>query len=305
MDIFLREYQVPRSDDSLEKKMDIYLQKPQSLQKPSLTELEEQKIPLNENEEEKIENSHDIISIKKNMNFQKPTMINLYPLEVSTNSQTNEKKFIDIKKAINPKNFRLDNTLNSAGSSCLGSIYFLLHERCKAYDFKLKRPNFENLFSKNILYHQQFISLKIKQIFIYQLPENKEVIRKMIEEKKDDVFEFIVDCTFEFIYKKYLGNINKNEENDEHIIPIDENNDDFNTQIWIDKNIQIKTLNDIIKEKKDKMKKPSKKKKQLTEQEIEMKINYFKEISINFIKIVKGEGKLKKRNPKQPDFKFE
>ena len=40
MDIFLREYQVPRSDDSLEKKMDIYLQKPQSLQKPSLTELE-------------------------------------------------------------------------------------------------------------------------------------------------------------------------------------------------------------------------------------------------------------------------
>lgn len=249
----------------------------------SFPQLDEQSQSLNqENDEENINNfNEEITSMAKNNNTHRSKTNIVNQNENQTNYQSNGL----ISTDVSTKKPRNDNLLNSAGSSCLFQIYVLLNQICEKYKLSLKRPNFQKLFCNNNNYHLQFINAKIYQIFIHNCPYNEEIIRRIVKEFKDKVFINIVNRTFEFIYKKYI------EEETDNIICLNENNI----------NIEIKTLSQVVNERKAKMKYNE----YLSEDKIVEKISTFEEISKNFLIEIKGGGKLiPRKNAKPPKFKF-
>ena len=257
---------------------------PEDPQNSSLTGLDEQipddsqDLPSNkEMDEERINQSNkQVLSISKNKNSHKgkKTIIDLN--EAKTNYQTKGTKSTGKKK----KNSRRENKINSGGGGCLGEIHRYLNNICKKYNLELIQPNFQHLFCGNILYHQQFIKAKIYQIFRHNCPKNDQVISKMVEQNNQD-FNYTINLTFEFIYKKYI------EEKKDNDICIDENEEKG-----------IRNLKQVVKERREALEN----KENSTKEEFE-KLEEFELNSKNFFKEL---GKIKKRdNSQEPKFHFE
>ena len=103
----------------------------------------------------------------------------------------------------------------------------------------------------------------------------------MVLEKKDNEFVREINLTFKYIYEKYI------EEKSDNGMPIDEN-----------KEIGIRTLKQVVKERREQLEKKG----IATQEEIE-KLADFELNSKNFFKELKN---IKKRsNSKTPKFQFE
>ena len=258
---------------------------PQASQNSSLTGLNEQ-VPLdsqnmpssNENDEERIgQSNREVTSISKNKNSHKKRKIMIDPNGATTNYQTNGTNSTAMKK----KNSRRENKINSAGAGCFGEIYTYLYNMCIINGFELKRPNFQHLFCGNILYHEQFLKARIYQILRHEIPENDQIIRAMVLEKKNNEFIHIINLTFKYIYEKYI------EEKSDNGMPIDENEE-----------IGIRTLKQVVEERREQLEKKG----IATQEELE-KLDDFEFNSKNFFEELKN---IKKRsNSKTPKFQFE
>jgi hypothetical protein len=258
---------------------------PQASQNSSLTGLNEQ-VPLdsqnmpssNENDEERIgQSNREVTSISKNKNSHKKRKIMIDPNGATTNYQTNGTNSTAMKK----KNSRRENKINSAGAGCFGEIYTYLYNMCIINGFELKRPNFQHLFCGNILYHEQFLKARIYQILRHEIPENDQIIRAMVLEKKNNEFIHIINLTFKYIYEKYI------EEKSDNGMPIDENEE-----------IGIRTLKQVVEERREQLEKKG----IATQEELE-KLADFELNSKNFFEELKN---IKKRsNSKTPKFQFE
>jgi hypothetical protein len=257
----------------------------QASQNSSLTGLNEQ-VPLdsqnmpssNENDEERIgQSNREVTSISKNKNSHKKRKIMIDPNGATTNYQTNGTNSTAMKK----KNSRRENKINSAGAGCFGEIYTYLYNMCIINGFELKRPNFQHLFCGNILYHEQFLKARIYQILRHEIPENDQIIRAMVLEKKNNEFIHIINLTFKYIYEKYI------EEKSDNGMPIDENEE-----------IGIRTLKQVVEERREQLEKKG----IATQEELE-KLADFELNSKNFFEELKN---IKKRsNSKTPKFQFE
>lgn len=295
MDQFNEHFQLPSEEEENEsvnlkeckEGIALYINSIDYPQNSSLTGLNEQftddnqGLPSNkENDEEKINQSNEqVTSISKNKNSHigKKTIIDLNGAK--TKYQTNETKSTGKKK----KNSRRENKINSAGAGCLGEIHKYLNYICGQYNLDLIRPNFQHLFGGNILYHQQFIKARIYQIFSHNNRENHQVINEVINQKNKN-FNYTINLTFEYIYKKYI------EEKEENEMSIDENEENEEKG--------IRNLKQVVKERREALEK----KKIFSKEEFE-KIEDFEYNSKNFFIELK---KIKKRiNCQEPKFHFE
>ena len=175
---------------------------------------------------------------------------------------------------------RRENKINHSGSACFREILKLLNKILEKYGLKLKPVNFETLFSRNYLYHIQFMIAKIYQILIKNV-HNEEVISKMVFEIKDREFIYILNLTFEFVCKYF-----SEEERDNDMI-IDEK-----------KEKAIKAL----KEASEQIIEEMQKKGGFTEEKIYEEKNAFK---LNSQAFFKDFANIKPRQPKCPDFQFD
>jgi len=292
VDIFYEYFQLaidnkPVKQNSFEKTIENLSNNPQASQNSSLTGLREQipqyiqNMPLNEeNDEEKIDQANrKVASISKNKNYHKKGKIIIDPNGETTNYQTDGTN----STTKTYKNSRREHKINSAGAGCLGEIYTYLYNMCVIYGYKLKRPNFQHLFCGNILYHQQFTKAKIYQIFRHNCPQNDQVINIMVAQNNQD-FNYTINLTFEFIYKKYI------EEKKDNDICIDENEENEEKG--------IRNLKQVVKERREALEN----KENSTKEEFE-KLEEFELNSKNFFKEL---GKIKKRdNSQEPKFHFE
>ena len=205
-----------------------------------------------------------------------------------TKDKTNKKKKVpqtqDSTEKVSHTKYAPDNNRCKVVTSFMENVFNTAQKRCEINGLKLNKNDIKkNQFGWNIIHFNNFISAKIYQILGYQDEHNKEVIKKMCEEIEDEVFIFLMSCTFEYQYNKYI--------NGDNIIHLDESQ------------ISLTPFEEVIKEKKIKLinKKIKKKGGQpLIKEElddIEKEINDFREYSKNFLKDIKGEGKLKKRKP--------
>ena len=226
----------------------------------------------NENNSEDQDNFDDYINYKSYMN----DLINLN----SKASRKNKKR--KIKDGHTRE--RPDDLRDMAGTTFMKSIHSLLKERCKKYQLKIKKPNFKKQFGCNSILYSKFIKAKLYQIYIFNNKKNKDVIKKMTIIRKDKVFIDIMKCTFENLYSKYI----EEEKKDNNTICIDEN----------DQKKSFDKLTDMAEQKRNKLKNN---KKNLSEEEINQRINNFIKYSKNLIKDIKGEGTLHKRSPKNPN----
>ena len=235
----------------------------------------------NDEDEEKIAQSNiQVTLISKNKNSHKNKKIMLDLNGTTTNYQSNGTKSNSMKK----KKSRREHRINSAGAGCLNEIHKYLNNICGKYSLELEHPNFQNLFCGNIKYHLQFIHAKIYQIFIHNRPKNDKVISKMVKEIKNKKFNYIINLTFDFIYKKYI------EEKNDNDMLIDENEKN--------KEIGIRTLKQVVEERK----KALEKKEIVTEEDIE-KIDDFEFNSKNFFVELKNIEM--RENCQEPKFHFE
>ena len=200
----------------------------------------------NENNSEDQDNFDDYINYKSYMN----DLINLN----SKASRKNKKR--KIKDGHTRE--RPDDLRDMAGTTFMKSIHSLLKERCKKYQLKIKKPNFKKQFGCNSILYSKFIKAKLYQIYIFNNKKNKDVIKKMTIIRKDKIFIDIMKCTFENLYSKYI----EEEKKDNNTICIDEN----------DQKKSFDKLTDMAEQKRNKLKNN---KKNLSEEEINQRINNF------------------------------
>ena len=165
------------------------------------------------------------------------------------------------------------NILRKNATGCMDSIYNSLNKRIKIYfpKHKLKRVDFSQQFRYNVD-NKRFIQQKLYKILRYRNRKNQLVIKMMIK-KKDRIFMYIINCTFEYFYSKYIAEKNK--------IYFDEKDTYSNC---------FETLSVIADEKE--------KSKQFKEDWTKEK---FLESSKQFLKEVNGDGKLKYRKRRIPN----
>ena len=225
----------------------------------------------NENNSEDQDNFDNYINNKSYMN-------DLINLNTKASRKNKKRKIKDGHTRERPDDLR-----DMAGTTFMKSIHSLLKERCKKYQLKIKKPNFKKQFGCNSILYSKFIKAKLYQIYIFNNKKNKDVIKKMTIIRKDKVFIDIMKCTFENLYSKYIE-----EKKDNNTICIDEN----------DQKKSFDKLTDMAEQKRNKLKNN---KKNLSEEEINQRINNFIKYSKNLIKDIKGEGTLHKRSPKNPN----
>ena len=100
------------------------------------------------------------------------------------------------------------NILRKCGTAFMDSLYTALNYRCKIHNIRrLKKINFNNQFGYN-KDNKKFINQKIYKILRNENKNNQEVLKKMAK-KKDIVFMYMINCTFEHLYRKYIRGKNK------------------------------------------------------------------------------------------------
>ena len=246
------------------------------------------------NTEEMIGDKDEIHSIKKNE--KKPVMINaknVYgPGEQNkttkkikenkevTQMKTKEATLLTQKKrgSGEPKSKKkerhtkkwADNKRCKCGTTFMEVIYDALNKRCKPYNLKFNRPNFKKLFGWNCIQYNKFIISKFYQIFEYEDENNKNIIDFMTKEIKDEIFIFIMRCTYEYLYDKFIKG--------ENTISINDNE------------FSLTSFKEAFDKRRKKLIE-----KEVPLNEIEEEINDLIEYSKIFIKEIKGNGDLRQR----------
>ena len=166
------------------------------------------------------------------------------------------------------------NILRKTMTAFANSKYPDLNKRCKKYErnLRLKKINVTKQFGYNVD-NKRFIKLKFYKILRYKNKHNQKVIDKMTKKYKDRIFIFIINCTFEHLYRKYIEN-KKN-------IYFDDKNNYSNC---------LETLDEIANKKEE-----------LNEFDEDWTKEKFLEASKQFLDEVNGNGKLRNRSRRIPN----
>ena len=182
-----------------------------------------------------------------------------------------------------------DNNRCKVVTSFTENIFNAAQKRCDIYKLSLNKNDIKRKqFGFNTIHYNNFINAKLYQILGYEDEHNQEVIKTMCEEKKDEAFIFLMSCTFEYQYNKYI--------NGDTIIHLDENE------------ISLTPFEEVVEKKRTKLIKKKEGGKEGSPlaiedyEDIDKEINDFIYYSKNFLKDIQGEGELIKRKPKNTLF---
>ena len=203
----------------------------------------------------------EFIPMEQNQNTrnQRSNNINNTEGNSSTQSQTKNKK----------KKVRTDNQRVQCATNFMGEIYNIINGQCIKEGLKIKKPNIEKQIGYNIDLRKKFSSAKIYQIFIYGNKENKKIIKKMVEKKKDE-FIYLMINTFEDLFNKYIS-----KENDK-ILGLNENDSLLKS---------FPTIENALNKKREKYLKEG-----MDQEEIDKRLNRLEKYSLSFIKDIREEG---------------
>lgn len=168
------------------------------------------------------------------------------------------------------------NLLRKDGTSFMDSMYKCLNNRIKLYNpsLKLENINFKKQFGYN-KDNERFIQQKLYKILRYRSKNNQKVIEKMTKVYKDKVFMYIINCTFEYIYGKYIA--------EKNTIYFGEGDIHYNC---------FETLSQMAIKRENKNRKNNE---HWTEEQVQIEITYFIKSSKNFLINAKGKGELNRR----------
>lgn len=203
----------------------------------------------------------EFIPMEQNQNTrnQRSNNINNTEGNSSTQSQTKNKK----------KKVRTDNQRVQCATNFMGEIYNIINGQCIKEGLNIKKPNIEKQIGYNIDLRKKFSSAKIYQIFIYGNKENKKIIKKMVEKKKDE-FIYLMINTFEDLFNKYIS-----KENDK-ILGLNENDSLLKS---------FPTIENALNKKREKYLKEG-----MDQEEIDKRLNRLEKYSLSFIKDIREEG---------------
>ena len=203
----------------------------------------------------------EYIPVEQNQNTrnQQSNNINNTEGDSSTQSQTKNKK----------KKVRTDNQRVQCATIFMGEIYNIINDQCIKEGLKINKPNIEKQIGYNIDLRKKFSSAKIYQIFIYGNKENKKIIKKMVEKKKDE-FIYLMINTFEDLFNQYIS-----KENDQ-TLGLNENDSLLKS---------FPTIENALNKKREKYLKEG-----MDQKEIDKRLNGLKKYSLSFIKDIKEEG---------------
>ena len=180
-----------------------------------------------------------------------------------------------------------DNQIKKYWIIFLNSILNLINSIPNNSKYKLSPTNFAQQFGPSIVENEEFIKLKIYKYFTYNTvfkddnkkkheeigTKNAEIIKKIILDEKNDVYIGLMKSCIETMYEKYINN--------EKYITINGR---------IKKDItNFKTIDDIIKEKKEVLKEKKNK------DEIEKKLEDFKSDASTLVEYIITKGQEIKR----------
>ena len=242
------------------------------------------------NPNQSIQNSNEVLSSNSSKDVGLITQNNkgeitalISSLTIPGNGSTKEKTYK--KKGRREKNSTLTgghtghfpgNLLRKDGTAFMDSIYSCLNKRCKIYDptLKLQKINFAEQFGFNED-NKRFIQQHLYKILRYENDNNQMVIEMMTNIFRDKIFMYIIGCTFEYLYGKYIS--------EKNTIYFGEGDIHFNC---------FETLSKMAIKRDNKDKKNNK---HWTQERLQLEKTLFIQSSKKFIKEVNGEGKFRKR----------
>ena len=226
--------------------------------------------------------------------------------ESNTKFTTKEKKLITENGELNTKSTkdkkselkeREDNLIDKCWRAFFTSIISLCNTLCRKYNLTLKKTNFKQIFGCSFEQNKAFLQLKLYEYFTYNTTYkdnknheetgtyNANIIRTMIQKEK--AFKAIMKCKIKYLFKKYKNN-DKN-------ITID--NDEYNFP-------DFKTLEDVIKEKRNQLEKNLNNLSTDEIKEEEKKLENFEKKTNSLINHILVEGKQKQRKKEINKIKF-
>lgn len=206
---------------------------------------------------------------------------------------TKEKKLITdngelITKLTTKDEEREDNLIDKCWRAFFTTIISLCNILCGKYYLTLKKTNFKQIFGCSFEQNKAFLQLKLYKYFTYNTAfkdnkshektgtYNEKIIKKMIQ--KDKAFKAIMKCKIEYLFEKYINN--------DRNITID--NDEYNFP-------GFKTLEDVIKEKRDQLEENPNNLSADEIKEEEKKLENFEKKTNSLINHILVEGKQKQR----------
>ena len=220
---------------------------------------------------------------------------------------TKEKKIITDNGELNTKyttkdkkselEEREDNLIDKCWRAFFTTIMSLCNILCGKYNLTLKKTNFKQIFGCSFEQNKAFLQLKLYKYFTYNTiykdsksheetgTYNEKIIRRMIQKNK--AFKALMKCKIEYLFEKYKNN-DKN-------VKID--NDEYNFP-------DFKTLEDVIKEKKNQLEENPN---NLSIEEIkekEKKLDNFEKKTNSLINHIYVDGKKKQRKKEINNIEF-
>ena len=216
----------PFTQNSLEEQINNFIDKPNNVQNslPTGYNIVEnmpnpQHIGLTNNEGISNKSIKNIVQITKNNNRNIALLhqnLNNFENETTIEKTKNKQTKKNLGRRTKGSNLKGGHTgnypgniLRKNGTGFMDSLYNALNYRCEINNVRrLKRINFNKQFGYN-KDNKKFINTKIYKILRYGNNNNKKVIKKMTEEKRDFVFTYMINCTFKHLYAKYIRGKNK------------------------------------------------------------------------------------------------
>lgn len=251
-----------------------------------------------ENEKNDSKNNMDINECSKVMNSKYSKISKKEKKLITDNGEshtkfTKEKKLITDNGELNTKfttkdEEREDNLIDKCWRTFFTTIISLCNILCGKHNLILKKTNFKQIFGCSFEQNKAFLQLKLYKYFTYNTAYkdnknheetgtyNAKIIKTMIQ--KDEAFKAIMKCKIEYLFQQYINN--------DRNITID--NYEYNFP-------DFKTLEDVIKEKRNQLEKNLN---NLSNEEIkeeEKKLENFEKKTKSLISHILVELKQKKR----------
>ena len=169
-----------------------------------------QQLKLDNNEEISNNSLKKVVLISKNKHRK---VSKLKKIVNNYENETTKEKTVGKKRGRRKKGSKLEgghtktfpgNILRKDGTAFMDSIHTDLNKMCEFQGVDpLKKINFSEQFGYNED-NNRFIKQEIYKILRYRNKHNQRIIKEMTLEKKDIIFTFMINCTFEYLYDKYI-----------------------------------------------------------------------------------------------------